>query len=126
MKWHLWAHWASSSIQKTYKNPSQIHYQHEDRRLIQCPIPRGGALAIGSLLGREYHFSLDMWLLLGQPRPSGWSHTQQYMSSTVELSGLKCKKGTRSQVGRERVHLKQVGAEVNVIKRCCIKFSRGY
>lgn len=80
-------------------------------------------LAIG-LMEREYHFSLDMWLLLGQPRPSGWSHTQEYMGSTIELSGLKCKKGTQSQVGMERVHLKQVGAGLNVIKRCCIKFSR--
>lgn len=60
---------------------------------MQCPIPKGGALAIASLLERQYYFSLDMWLLLGQPRSRGQFHTQEYMGSTVELSGLKCKKG---------------------------------
>lgn len=50
-------------------------------------------LATDSFLEKEYYFSLGMWLLVGQPRSSGWPYTQEFMGSTVELNGLKQKKG---------------------------------
>lgn len=82
-------HALTTAVVKSYTKPSWLKFQLGLENSYQGPTPAQELLQLIVAGGRESHFSLGTWPVVGCSCFSGWSYTHMYIWSTqIELSEL--------------------------------------